>query len=92
MFREPCPKGRQDVVIYVTDSRRTVQLDLHLSLRDKVGTVYTQCKEISAQKAIFWPKEADYDFWVTGRSQEPVAIITKKTHRFWTKEFEHKIC
>ena len=57
MLREPSPKGRQDVGIYVTDDRRSVQLDLHLSLRDKVDTIYTQCKEISAQRAFILPKE-----------------------------------
>ena len=69
MLKEPSPKGRQDVVIYVTNSDRTVQLNLHLSLRDNANTVYTQCKEISTQKGIQWPKEEEYEFWLTGRSQ-----------------------
>ncbi len=77
MLKEPSPKGRQDVVIYVANSDKTVQLNLQLSLRDNVNTVYTQCKEISAQKGIQWPKEEEYEFWVTGRSQEPVTIITR---------------
>ena len=77
MLKEPSPKGRQDVVIYVTNSDRTVQLNLHLSLRDNVNTVYTQRKEISTQKGIQWPKEEEYEFWLTGRSQEPVTIIIR---------------
>ena len=77
MLKEPSPKGRQDVVIYVTNSDRTVQLNLHLSLRDNANTVYTQCKEISTQKGIQWPKEEEYELWLTGRSQEPVTIITR---------------
>ena len=77
MLREPSPKGRRDVVIYVTDDRRSVQLDLHLSLRDKVDTIYTQCKEISAQRAFVWPKEDEYELWLTGRTQEPVKLIVK---------------
>ena len=72
MLREPSPKGRQDVVIYVTDESKSVQLDLHLSLRDKVDTVYTQLKEMSAQRAIPWPNETEYELWLTGRNQEPV--------------------
>ncbi len=54
-----------------------MQLDLHLSLRDKVDTIYTQCKEISAQRAFVWPKEDEYELWLTGRTQEPVKLIVK---------------
>ncbi len=77
MLTEPSPKGRQDVVIYVTNSEKTVQLNLRLSLRDSVDTVYTQCKEISTQKGIPWPKDGEYELWLTGRNQQPVSIIAK---------------
>ena len=77
MLREPSPKGRQDVAIYVTDDQRSVQLDLHLSLRDKLDTVYTQCKDISAQRSLPWPKDEECELWLTGRNQEPVKVIVK---------------
>ena len=54
-----------------------MQLDLRLSLRDKVDTIYTQLKEVSAQRAIPWPKEEEYELWLTGRLQEQVRLFTK---------------
>ena len=77
MLTEPSPKGRQDVVIYVINSDNTVQLNLRLSLRDSLATIYTQCRDISTQKGIQWPKDEEYEVWLTSREQQPIMLVTK---------------
>ena len=62
LLAEPSPKGRQDVVIYVTNSDRTVQLNLRLSLRDSLDTIYTQRRDIALRRAFNGPKMKNTKF------------------------------
>ena len=59
------------------NSANTVQLNLRLSLRDSSATIYTQCRDISTQKGILWPRDEDYEIWLAGRDHRPIMLVVK---------------